>query len=803
MVKKIFYMSLVALVFLLALQSVSAGGIDLNDVNANNINLDDSAVILSSSSSPDDGLFADANSEILSDGDGEEILNDGDGGESDDNDDGDSSGSDDGGSSGNDNGDSSDSGSADAGESNPGVTTIAVNPITFDYSSEGELNISLTDENGVGLYNKTVSVKIGNSITNLTTDENGLAIFRYSNSVGVYTANVSFEGDGSYASSSTTTKITITKSSTKLKVPNVRSYLTSSTYVIVTLTDSKGNALANKKISIIISKTTYNATTNGSGMAKIKIPTKIGNFTVSVKFAGDKNYNASSASSKVVITKMKTHLFVPVVKSYITRNTYLKITLKNVYGNPLVNKTVYVVIAKKTRTLRTDANGVAKLKFAKKLGTTKCTIKFKATNNFYAASNSSKVIITKLPTVIKAPQITFKSTQYGKLIINVTDIDGKALGKKKITISIPSIKKVFKVKTNAKGIATLKFNGARSYDIVVKYAGDKIHAKKSVKSKIVIKSVKVKFNDVLGAAKLLKEYISENKSLPSKITYKNNTFTTAQLSYLMSVAIKHIAKNNKNDIVLVVVHTPKSSGEIYDTVYKKDYLKIVNKAAGSSINHKSRSYVKYWIYKVPYKVYTASFSRILTFYKENKKLPNYSLFTNSEYKKVSNSSKYTFYLTTDNIAGKKSDLKMLKKLAKALKSKGYNAVIIGIGPDIHNIAYRYGCTGKNSVLLCCFGGVDVGCIEEWGGDLSVSSRVFKENYDGAHVLGLWYTRPYGASANIHKPVGRAWDANYGFGLKNPAKYMSEHKISYIETGTVNSACTLLKAGKMGGPKLIK
>ena len=246
----------------------------------------------------------------------------------------------------------------------------------------------------------------------------------------------------------------------------------------------------------------------------------------------------------------------------------------------------------------------------------------------------------------------------------------------------------------------------------------------------------------------------------------------------------------------------KSKGEIYDTVYKKDYLKIVKKAAGSPIKHKTPSYIKYSFYKIPYKVYTAEFSGILDFYGKNKKLPKYSLFTNSEFKKVSKSSKYTFYLTTDNIAGKKSDLKMLKRLAKTLKSKGYEAVIVGIGPNIHYVAYRYGCTGKKSVLLACFGGVDVGCIEEWTGDLG-SSNTFQKNYDGAHILGLWYTKPYGSSSNIHKPIGRAWDANYGFALKNPAKYMAKHNISYIQTGTVTSACNRLKAGKMGGPKLIK
>ena len=270
----------------------------------------------------------------------------------------------------------------------------------------------------------------------------------------------------------------------------------------------------------------------------------------------------------------------------------------------------------------------------------------------------------------------------------------------------------------------------------------------------------------------------------------------------MAVAIKNIAKKDKSDIVLIAALPPsKPIGEIYDSVSKKSYIKIAKKATGSTLNHQDPSYIKYSFYKIPYKVYTASFAGILKYYGGNKRLPNYSLFTDAEYIKVSNSKKYTFYLTTDNIAGKKSEFKMIKKLAKALRSKGYQAIIVGIGPDIHNNAYKYGCTGKKSVLLACFGGVDVGCIEEWAGDLSHGS--FGKNYKGAHVLGLWYSKPYGSSANIHKPVKRAWDANYGFALKNPAKYMSKHKISYIETGTVSSACKKLKAGKMGGPKLIK
>lgn len=790
MKKKIICISVFVLIFILAVQSVSATDADSTNAYSNDFNLDDvtsdyclSNVDESYSLSDADNSFSlssslseTPNENICTDNENMDILED------------------DGSSEGN---------SEEEDVENRNLTEISADEITVNYGTEAELKINLTNQDGLGLFNKTIFIQINDVVSNVTTDENGLAIFKYSNSAGCYNLNISFNGDESYAPSTATTKITIGKLSTNLNVPSVRSYLTCSTYVVATLRDSEGHALADKRISLVISGTTYNGTTDSKGIAKIKVPTKVGNFTVSVKFSGDENYSGVSLKSKVVVTKMRTVLIVPVVKSYMTKGTYLKITLKNIRGNALVNKTITVLAGKKTYKLTTNKEGIAKLKFAAKVGTVKCTIKFKETNTYFGASNSSKVIITKMPTFLKAPKITFNSTVFGKLRINLTNIDGKALRNKVITITIPSLKKSYKLKTNEKGIVTFKFNGPKTYNVTIKYAGSKNYVSKSVKTQLVVKKVKVKFNDVVGAANKLNKYIEEKKSLPSEIKYKNHTFTHDQLSYLMAVAIKRIPNKNKDDIVLIATSAPKSSGEIYDTVYKKDYLKIVNKAAGSSLNHKTPGYIKYSFYKVPYKVYTASFSRILTFYKENKKLPNYSLFTNSEFVKVSNSSKYTFYLTTDNIAGKRTDLKMLKKLKKALNSKGYQAVIVGIGPDIHNKAYKYGCTGNNSVLLCCFGGVDVGCIEEWAGELSVGDGIFVKNYEGAHVLGLWYSRPYGASASLKKPVGRAWDANYGFALKNPAKYMSDHKISYIETGTVSSACTLLKSGKMGGPKLIK
>ena len=150
MVKKIIYVSLFVLVFLLAIQSVSASGIDLDDVNANNFKLDDSSNYLSSSISEND-VIADDGEGINDDENGEEVTDSGNGETT----------------VGDEPSDSFEGDGEDTGENNPIVTEINVHPITFDYLSEGKLNINLTDENGLGVSNKTISVQIGEDIFHL------------------------------------------------------------------------------------------------------------------------------------------------------------------------------------------------------------------------------------------------------------------------------------------------------------------------------------------------------------------------------------------------------------------------------------------------------------------------------------------------------------------------------------------------------------------------------------------------------------------------------------------------------------
>ena len=91
------------------------------------------------------------------------------------------------------------------------------------------------------------------------------------------------------------------KVATKLSVSDT-SYSKSGTVFKVTLKDNSGKALNNQKISLKVNGKTYSANTNNQGIASIKTAAlSVGTYTLSLTYAGNSNYTASSLSKKVKV----------------------------------------------------------------------------------------------------------------------------------------------------------------------------------------------------------------------------------------------------------------------------------------------------------------------------------------------------------------------------------------------------------------------------------------------------------------------------------------------------------------------
>ena len=152
----------------------------------------------------------------------------------------------------------------------------------------------------------TLTIKVnGNTYTKTLT--NGKATITLAD--GTYSITVTYPGDNKYASLTKTVKVTVkkpvkvTKKATKI-VAKKKTFKAKTKTKKYTVTLKSGKTPIKKvKLIIKIKKKTFKATTNTKGKAtfKIKKLTKKGKYTATVKFAGNKNYKASTKKVKIIV----------------------------------------------------------------------------------------------------------------------------------------------------------------------------------------------------------------------------------------------------------------------------------------------------------------------------------------------------------------------------------------------------------------------------------------------------------------------------------------------------------------------
>ena len=165
----------------------------------------------------------------------------------------------------------------------------------------------------------------------------------------------------------------------------------------VTLTDSKGNVLANKTVSIIINGVTKKVTTDDKGIAKLSVKySKAGTYNAVVTYMGDKTYAATVATGKITVTKKATKITAPKKKFKVKKKTKkVKITLKS-EGKALAKKKVTLTVKGKTFKAKTNSKGVATIKVKlNKRGTFKYKVKFAGDGAYKAISKKGKIVIKK------------------------------------------------------------------------------------------------------------------------------------------------------------------------------------------------------------------------------------------------------------------------------------------------------------------------------------------------------------------------------------------------------------------------
>ena len=278
-------------------------------------------------------------------------------------------------------------------------TVLVGSDLTKVYGDKDQYVVTVSDQKGKPLAGKVVTVVVGNTTLQATTDASGVARFDIDFDAGNYTVKASINSTVVYNSNSTSNTVVITKKPTVFTANGVTLLVTAtksgSNYKIV-LKDNSGNALASKNVKITFNGKTSTVSTNANGEITYKlVAAKAGNYKLNVVFDGDNNYAASSASATIKVNKEASKLTAKkkTFKAKVKTKKYA-VTLKDSKGKAIKKVKVTLKVKGKTYKATTNAKGKAtfKIKNLKKKGKYTATVKF-AGNTLYKAS-TKKVKIT-------------------------------------------------------------------------------------------------------------------------------------------------------------------------------------------------------------------------------------------------------------------------------------------------------------------------------------------------------------------------------------------------------------------------
>lgn len=269
-------------------------------------------------------------------------------------------------------------------------STLTVNNVTFDYKSIGSTTVTFTGATGV---KATVLNQYQANVT-----VNGTNITISNLNAGKYTLQVTTIAEDNYNPVTKTASITVNKLKTTLNAKSIATVYNVNKNLVITLKDSKGNAISGANITVQL-KDTKTYTTNKNG--QITVPTKgliPKTYTAKITFKGNTNYEKTSKNTVKVTVKKATPKITAKKKTFkrTVKTKKYSIALKTNQNKAMKGVKVTLKVNKKTYSAKTNKKGVATFKITKltKTGKYTATVKF-AGNKYYNAKAVKQKIIVK------------------------------------------------------------------------------------------------------------------------------------------------------------------------------------------------------------------------------------------------------------------------------------------------------------------------------------------------------------------------------------------------------------------------
>ena len=292
---------------------------------------------------------------------------------------------------------------------------------------------------------------------------------------------------------------------------------------------------ASGKIVISIGDNNFNGTVDGNTTKVNVTGFVLGENIINITYSGNERYESRTKNITVYAVKKTTTITAQNVSANYNVAKDLVITLTDVDGEFLANKTINVVVGNINVNLTTNASGQASINVATLAPSTyPANITF-AGDEAYAKSNATaKVVINKIASSITATKVTATYNVAKNLVITLT-ANGKALNGQKVTVKVGTISKTLTTDANGQVSVDVSKLTPKTYTATFTYAGDSINAGSTNTAKVVV-----------------------NKAAP-KLTAKKATFKAKKKTKKYSIVLK----DNKGKAIKKAKVTLKVKGKTY------------------------------------------------------------------------------------------------------------------------------------------------------------------------------------------------------------------------------------------------